>query len=483
VNVRNFIAGTFSDPHSGAWLDNVDPATGQPYGRIPDSDAEDVDRAVSAAQAAYPAWSATPAAERSRILMRMADGVEARAEQLALAESVDTGKPVALARHIDIARAVHNLRFFAGAVLHTQSEAHITDRVAVNYTLRRPRGVVGAITPWNLPLYLFTWKAAPALATGNTVVGKPSEVTPVTAHLLCEIALEAGLPPGVLNVVHGRGPVVGAALVAHPDVPTLTFTGSTRAGRQIAGVAAPMFKKIALEMGGKNPNLVFADADLEAAVATTLRSSFANQGQICLCGSRILVERAVYRDFLGRLVEGTDALVSGDPLEPGTDQGALASAAHRDKVESYVALAVEEGGTVRCGGSRWAPPPGRLSNGFFYRPTVITGLGPDCRVNQEEIFGPVVTVAPFDSDAEAVALANGVDYGLSATLWTQNLTRAHSLADRIDAGTVWVNCWLLRDLRVPFGGMKASGVEREGGEEALRFFTEPKNVCVNLENP
>ncbi len=480
MDIHNYIGGRFEEAATGEWIDNIEPATGAAYGRMPDSDVRDIDAAVAAAQAAYPGWSGTPAAERSALLYKIADRIEGRLEEFARAESVDTGKPIALARSIDIPRAVANFRFFAGAVLHTSSEAHITDRTAINYTLRRPRGVAGAISPWNLPLYLFSWKVAPALATGNTVVGKPSEVTPATAALLCDVVEEVGLPAGVLNVVHGRGPTAGAALVAHQDVPTLTFTGSTRAGREIAGVGAPMFKKLALEMGGKNPNLIFADANLDEAVATTLRSSFANQGQICLCGSRILVERSVYRDFLGRLILGTEALRSGDPLDENTQQGAVVSSDHLAKIESYVKLAVEEGGVVRCGGARWTPPAGRCENGFFYRPTVVTGLAPECRVNQEEIFGPVVTIMPFDTEAEAVAIANSVEYGLSATLWTQNLTRAHRVADLLEAGTVWVNCWLLRDLRVPFGGMKSSGVEREGGDEALRFFTEPKNVCVKL---
>jgi aminomuconate-semialdehyde/2-hydroxymuconate-6-semialdehyde dehydrogenase len=480
LDVLNYIGGELQESEAGAWLENVEPATGRPYGRVPDSTAADIDRAVSAAADAFPAWSHTPAAERSEVLMRMADAIEARLEEFARAESVDNGKPIAVSRAFDIPRAVQNFRFFAGAVLHTASQTHVMDHQALNYTLRRPRGVAGAISPWNLPIYLFSWKLAPALATGNTAVGKPSEMTPVTAMLLCEVAQEAGLPKGVLNVVHGRGPVAGARLVAHPGVATLSFTGSTRAGREIAGVVAPMFKKLALEMGGKNPNIVFADADLETALATTVRSSFANQGQICLCGSRVFVESSIFDDFVEGLVERTRALRIGDPLEEATQQGAVVSEAHRSKIESYVELARDEGGDVLCGGRRPDGLPDRCQDGFFYEPTIIVGLDAACRVNQEEIFGPVVTVLPFEHEDEVVSAANSVEYGLSATVWTESLTRAHRIADRLEAGTVWVNCWLLRDLRVPFGGMKASGVGREGGDEALRFFTEPKNVCVKL---
>jgi aminomuconate-semialdehyde/2-hydroxymuconate-6-semialdehyde dehydrogenase len=478
--IRNFIGGALVPAESGETIENVEPATGRAYGTLPRSSARDVDAAVAAAQQAFDAWSHTPAEERSRILLRIASGIEDRAEDFARAESVDNGKPVALARRVDIPRAVKNFRFFATAILHWHSESHATDDVALNYTLRRPRGVAGLISPWNLPIYLLSWKVAPALATGNTAVAKPSEVTPMTAFLLAEVCMEAGLSAGVLNIVHGYGPEAGAAIVAHPRVGAVSFTGSTRAGAEIARVAAPAFKKLALEMGGKNPNVVFADADLESALRESVRSSFANQGQICLCGSRILVQRSVYDDFVGELVARTEELRVGDPLDDRIDQGAVVSAAHLDKIESYVGLARDEGGTILTGGTRPSGLPERCREGFFYRPTVITDLGPHCRVNQEEIFGPVVTVLPFDDEEQAVEWANATQYGLSATLWTNDLKRAHRVAAKLDAGTVWVNCWLLRDLRVPFGGVKASGVEREGGEEALRFFTEPKNVCVKL---
>lgn len=476
----NYVGGELVGPASGRWLDNAEPATGCIYSELPDSDGRDVEQAVGAAERAFPAWAALPAAERSRILLRIADRIESALDDLARDESVDTGKPLSLARSVDIPRAAANFRFFATAILHEATEAHATDRVALNYTLRRPRGVAGAISPWNLPLYLLTWKVAPALATGNTVVAKPSELTPMTAFRLAEICREAGLPQGVLNIVHGRGATAGAALVAHPRVPAISFTGGTATGADIARTVGPLFKKLALELGGKNATVVFADADLDAAVRQAARAAFQNQGQLCLSGSRILVEEAVYPGFVARLVETARRLVVGDPLEPGTDQGALVSRAHLDKVLSYVELARSEGGRILCGGGPPARLPDRCKNGWFVQPTVIEGLGPGSRVNREEIFGPVVTVLPFRDEDEAVEIANGTPYGLAASVWTGSLERAHRVADRLDSGTVWVNCWMLRDLRVPFGGTKQSGVGREGGQEALRFFTEPKNVCVRV---
>ena len=478
--LNNYIDGRFVAPASGGYLDNVEPATGRVYSQVADSDERDVEAAFQAARRAFSTWSATPTTERSRLLVAIADKIDANLDRLARAESIDNGKPLKLARSLDIPRAAMNFRFFGTAIVHFRSELHTMDRQAMNYTLRRPRGVAGIISPWNLPLYLFSWKVAPALAAGCTVVAKPSEVTPMTASLLCELCSEVGLPPGVLNVVHGLGPKAGRAIVGHPGISTISFTGGTVTGAEIARTAAPMFKKVGLELGGKNPNIIFADADPDEVIRESLRSSFANQGQVCLCGSRILVEESVYPTFVDRFIEATRGLRIGDPLDEPTDQGALVSKAQLDKVQYYVQLARDEGGTVRCGGAIPDELPERCRDGYFYQPTVITDLGVDCRVNREEIFGPVVTITPFKSEQQVIQYANATDYGLAASLWTRDLSRAHRVAEGIDSGTVWINCWMVRDLRVPFGGMKSSGLGREGGEEALRFYTEPKNVCIKV---
>jgi aminomuconate-semialdehyde/2-hydroxymuconate-6-semialdehyde dehydrogenase len=474
LRLANFIGGKFCPPVSGTYLDDVEPATAERIAEIPDSDERDVDAAARAARKAFPSWSHTPIADRSRLLLRLADLIEKNGEELAQLESRDSGKAISLARKLDIPRAVANFRFFGTAILHFSSEAHITDGNALNYTLRQPIGVAGLISPWNLPLYLLSWKIAPAIAAGNTCIAKPSELTPLTANRLAELSIEAGIPAGVINIVHGYGQKAGRALTVHDDVAVISFTGGTITGAAIAANAAPRFKKLSLELGGKNPNLIFADADLDDAIATSIRSSFWNQGEICLCGSRIFVERSIYGQFVERFVAATKKLRVGDPSDETTDVGALINEAHVAKVTGYIDLAKQEGGKVVTGGKRVD------RSGFFVEPTVITGLSCDCRVLQEEIFGPVVTITPFDNEAEAIAFANSTRYGLSATLWTRDLQRAHRVAAAIDSGTIWINCWLLRDLRVPFGGMKDSGVGREGGFESLNFFTETKNVCVKL---
>jgi aminomuconate-semialdehyde/2-hydroxymuconate-6-semialdehyde dehydrogenase len=482
--LANLIDGRLEPPRADHWLDVFEPATGEVFAACPDSDAADVAAAAEAAQRAAPDWSAMPAEQRARLLQRVADLIETRLQEFAALESRDSGKPVKLARSVDIPRAVSNLRFFAAAAATWGSEAHPMalgqsgDQGAINYTLRQPLGVVGCISPWNLPLYLFSWKIAPALAAGNTVVAKPSEVTPCTAALLGELAIEAGLPPGVLNIVHGRGPAVGQAIVEHPAVKAVSFTGSTATGAHIAAAAAAQFKKVSLEMGGKNPAIVFADADLsDENLDTLVRSGFANQGEICLCGSRLLVQRSIYAAFRERYLARVRALRVGDPNDDASDLGALVSRPHHDKVLACLATARAEGGRVLCGGEA-VTVPGRCANGWFVAPTVIEGLPDAAATNQQEIFGPVVTLIPFEDETEALAIANGTGYGLAASLWTQDLSRAHRLAGRLEFGIVWINCWMLRDLRTPFGGVKHSGLGREGGTEALRFFTEPKNVCI-----
>lgn len=478
--LQNYIGGEWMDALGGQWLHNMEPATGKPYSLVPDSDERDVELAVEAAREAFPAWSAMGIDDRSAILHRIADLIDARLEEFALAESIDNGKPIALSRTMDIPRGSANFRYFAQAITQFHSETYDMGPRGFNYTLRRPIGVVGCISPWNLPLYLFSWKIAPALAAGNTVVAKPSEVTPMTAYLLAQVCMDAGLPAGVLNIVHGLGHRTGAAIVAHPQILAISFTGGTSTGKRISEVAAPMFKKLSLELGGKNPTLVFADCDYEATLATTVRASFANQGQICLCGSRIYVERSLYDRYVHDFVARVKALRIGDPLEEGTQVGAIVSKDQFEKDMSYIQLAEDEGGAIVCGGRPAAAPNARCQDGWFLEPTVITGLGPQCRTNQEEIFGPVVTIWPFDTEEEAVRYANGTVYGLAASLHTSDLKRAHRVAAALESGIVWVNSWLVRDLRTPFGGMKASGVGREGGMEALHFFTEAKNIFIAL---
>lgn len=477
--VKNYINGELLEPVSEKYFDNFDPAIGAAYGIVPDSDERDVELAVAAAEAAFPAWAATPPDERSRIMLKVAELIKRDLAEFARAECIDNGKPLTLAKTVDIPRAIKNFEFFASAIHGFASEAHHMEGEAVNYTLRNPIGIVGAISPWNLPLYLFTWKIAPALIAGNCVIAKPSEITPMTAYLLSEACIEAGLPEGVLNIVHGYGHKVGRAITAHPKIKAITFTGGTKTGADIASVAAPMFKKLSLELGGKNPNIIFADANYEKMLSTTVMSSFRNQGEICLCGSRVFVEKPIYEKFKKDFVERTKALKIGDPLQNDTDQGAIVSKEHMEKVLGYIKLARDEGGTVLCGGNQFTPD-GRCDNGWFIEPTIIEGLAFDCRTNQEEIFGPVVTITPFETEEEVLMMANSTEYGLASIIWTENLGRAHRMAANIQTGIVWINCWMVRDLRTPFGGMKSSGVGREGGMEALRFFTEPKNVCVKL---
>ncbi len=477
MEVHNYINGKIINSGSSEWLDNFNPATGKVYSKITDSNAEDVDRAYQAAQKAQHKWENTPAEERFKVMNKVAELIEERIEEFAKAESIDQGKPFWLAKN-EMRRAAQNMRFFATAAMQFASESHATENKAINYTLRQAIGVVGCISPWNLPLYLFTWKIAPALAAGNAVVAKPSEFTPMTAFLFSKVCIEAGMPAGVLNIVHGLGPKVGQAIVQHKGIKAISFTGGTVTGARIASIAAPKFKKLSLELGGKNPNIIFADADIDKAIKTTVNTSFMNQGEICLCGSRLYIHSSIYEQVKERLIEAVKALKVGDPMDENIRIGAIVSKAHYEKVLGYINLAKEEGGRILFGGE--SVNPAGFEDGWFIQPTIIEGLNPNCRTNQEEIFGPVISIASFDYTDEIIEVANGTEYGLAATIWTENLTLAHRVAHRLQFGIVWVNCWLLRDLRTPFGGMKSSGVGREGGWEAMRFFTEPKNVCIAL---
>ncbi len=473
MRLTHWIDGEAREAASGRWLEVFDPATGQAFAEVARGDETDARLATAAARNALPAWTALPNSERARWMEKLADALEARLDDFAHAESRDAGKPIKLARDIEIPRAISNLRFFAHAATQFSSESH-HGQAGLNYTLRQPLGVVATISPWNLPLYLLTWKIAPALAAGNTVVAKPSEVTPQTATLLGELAADIDFPKGVLNILHGLGPEVGEPLLTHPDVKAVSFTGSTVVGRRIAGITAPLLKKVSLELGGKNPTLVFADSDWRRHLDVIVRSAFQNSGQICLCGSRILVERSIYNTFRDALVERALELRMGDPIDQDNHLGPLVSQAHFDKVIAAIQRARDEGGNVLCGGEALDRP------GWFVAPTLIDGLGPDCATNRDEIFGPVATLQAFQDDAHALALANAGDYGLAASIWTRDLDRAHHFAAHVNAGIVWINCWLQRDLRTPFGGMGQSGLGREGGKEAMRFFSEPRNICIAL---
>lgn len=477
--IKNYINGELVEPSSVKYIDNYNPASGKVYSLVPDSNENDINTAVLAAKNAFQSWSKTSKKYRSDLLMRLASRIEDYSEELIIAESRDNGKPESLARLVDIPRASENFRFFATAILHFSSELHDMDGKALNYTLREPIGVAACISPWNLPLYLLTWKIAPALAAGNTVVAKPSEVTPMSAYILSKICAEIDFPPGVLNIVHGLGSKIGDSLTGHEDTPIVSFTGGTQTGRHIAGIASPMFKKISLELGGKNPNIVFADANFDKAVSMAVKAGFSNQGQICLCGSRLFIEDEIYEKFKKALIEKVSKLKVGDPQDNDVDLGAVVSKEHMNKVLSKITQAKKLGGNILIGGNRKLIE-GDLSNGYYIEPTVIENLPFDCEINQEEIFGPVLTLIPFKGEEEVISMANSTKYGLSASIFTENLSKGHRVAAAVKSGVVWINTWLLRDLRIPFGGMKQSGVGREGGFKSLQFFTEPKNVCVKI---
>jgi aminomuconate-semialdehyde/2-hydroxymuconate-6-semialdehyde dehydrogenase len=476
MTIKNYINGELRDALSNKIINVVNPSIGKVYGTLPDSDSQDVMLAIEAAKEALPAWKILSFEQRFDLLLKLANGIETRMNEFVEAESMDNGKPQWLAAQSDIPRAISNLKFFASAQMNFPSESHHTPNQGLNYTLRQPIGIVGCISPWNLPLYLFTWKIAPALAAGNTVVAKPSEITPYTAYLLSTVCIEIGFPKGVLNIVHGLGAKVGQAIVEDKRVKAIAFTGGTVTGRAINIECAKQFKKVSLELGGKNPNIIFDDCDFEDMMATTVRSSFTNQGQICLCGSRIFIQKTIYTQFKEEFITRINQLTIGDP-KTNVNIGAVVSEDHMHKILGYIELAKEEGGTILTGGKRYIPE-GECRDGFFIEPTVIEGLGHLCRLNQEEIFGPVVTLIPFDTEEDAIEMANSTTYGLACTIWTENVKKAHRVAQSIDSGIVWVNTWMVRDLRTPFGGMKESGIGREGGFEAMRFFTETKNVFI-----
>jgi aminomuconate-semialdehyde/2-hydroxymuconate-6-semialdehyde dehydrogenase len=475
LDLENYIGGKFVSHSNDDWLNVLEPATGYRFARVPLSEPKDVDAAVAAARAAQPDWGALSHAERADWLDRIADALEAKYEEIASLESLDTGKPISLAREVDAHRSVTNFRFFAGLIReHVEEQFEMAD--ATNIVISKPVGVAALITPWNLPLYLLSWKVAPAIGMGNTVVCKPSELTPMTANLLMETLHEIGLPAGVVNLVHGSGEGAGAPLTSHPDVDLVSFTGGTATGAKVAEAAAPQFKKLSLELGGKNATIVFDDCDIEKTVDGVVRAGFLNSGQVCLCGSRILIQETIYDEFVKKFVAAVESMKIGDPSDEATELGALISAEHLEKVESYVALAGEEGGTLLTGGN--PAMVGEFEHGNWLAPTIIADLSTDSRCSREEIFGPVVTLHKFDSEDEAVAIANGTDYGLAGSVWTGEVAKGQRVAEKIHTGMVWVNTWLHRDLRVPFGGVKNSGVGREGGRWSLGFFSEPLNICL-----
>ena len=474
MKILNYIKGKFNEPISSEWMDNFSPSTGEVIGSIPLSGDADVRSAIAAAKSALPEWSSLDPSDRALWLDKIADCLEEKFEEIAHLESMDTGKPISLARSVDARRSVSNFRFFSEMIRDREDEVFEMED-ATNIVKLRAVGVGALITPWNLPLYLLSWKVAPAIGMGNTVVCKPSELTPLTADLLMRVIDEVGLPPGVVNLVHGNGNA-GSILTGDPDVDLVSFTGGTSTGAKVAQSASPQFKKLSLELGGKNASIVFSDCNLEETVKGVTRAAFLNQGQVCLCGSRILVEDAIYDQFMDMFVESVESMVIGDPMHEDTDLGALISKEHLEKVESYVSLALEEGGEIVTGGKPCLPK--ELEGGNWMSPTVVTGLGTESRCSTEEVFGPFVTVHRFNSEEDAIKIANNTRYGLAGSIWTGDTERGKRVAESIHTGMIWVNTWLHRDLRVPFGGVKDSGVGREGGKWSMGFFSEPLNVCL-----
>ena len=477
--LTNFINGKFMQPKTEEYLDVFEPATGQVYSKVPNSSSTDIDVAFQAANAAFPGWSELTVTDRSQYLHKIAELLEHQLDNFANYESRDTGKPVTLAQSVDIPRAIANFRFFGDYGPTFKFNSELNSDQSENRVVHAPLGVVGCISPWNLPLYLFTWKIAPALMAGNTVLAKPSEITPYTAYKLGEICVDANLPAGVLNIIHGQGITAGDALINHKGVPAISFTGGTATGKIISQKTAASFKKLSLEMGGKNPAIIFTDCNYNKMLETVVQSSFSNQGQICLSSSRILIQTEIFQQFKKDFIGKVNKLIVGDPQDHESNLGAVSSKNHFNKILNYIKLAEKEGGEILFGGKA-LKLSGRCKKGWFIEPTIIEGLNNNAKTNQEEIFGPVVTLIPFDNEEDAIQIANESDYGLSATIWTEDKERATRVSNQVEAGVIWVNCWLVRDLRTPFGGMKQSGMGREGGSEALRFFTEQKNVCTSI---
>jgi len=476
--LTNFINGRFIQPKSEEYLDVFEPATGHVYSKVPNSSSTDIEIAYQAANEAFPGWSELTVTDRSQYLHKIAELLEYQLDDFANYESRDTGKPVRLAQSVDIPRAIANFRFFAEYGPTFKFNAKLNSDQSENRVVHAALGVVGCISPWNLPLYLFTWKIAPALMAGNTVLAKPSEIAPYTAYKLSEICVDANLPAGVLNIIHGQGITAGDALINHKGVQAISFTGGTATGKIIAQKTAASFKKLSLEMGGKNPAIIFTDCNYNKMLETVILSSFSNQGQICLSSSRILIQTEIFKRFKKDFIGKVKKLIVGDPQDHKSNLGAVSSKNHFKKIINYIKLAEKEGGKILFGGKA-VILNGRCKKGWFIEPTIIEGLNNTAKTNQEEIFGPVVTLIPFDDEEDAIQIANESDYGLSATIWTEDKERAARVSNQVEAGVVWVNCWLVRDLRTPFGGMKQSGMGREGGSEALRFFTEQKNVCTS----
>ena len=475
-NILNYINGEFVEPLSKEYIDVIEPAIGKKYTKVANSERADIDKAVYASLQSFPDWSSLSVDIRSSYLIKIAEQIEENLEEFAYFETRDTGKPISLSKKMDIPRAISNFRFFADHAKSFQFKSNIDGENASNLIARYPLGVVGCISPWNLPLYLFTWKIAPALVAGNTVIAKPSEISPLTAYKLAKILEKINFPKGVINIVHGEGNRVGSEIVRHPKIKAISFTGGTKTGEKIAKESSSSFKKISLEMGGKNPAIIFDDCDYSNMIETIINSSFSNQGQICLCSSRLLIQSTIYDKFKSDLVERVSKLIIGDPENANTEFGSISSKEHFDKIMDYIKLAKKEGGNILLGGNALSLD-GRCSSGYFISPTIIDSLDNSSIINQDEIFGPVITLQSFNTVDEAINLANDTKYGLSATIWTNDQKKGDRVALGIDAGVIWINCWLVRDLRTPFGGMKQSGLGREGGDYAIEFFTEPKNIC------